>query len=101
MVILPIFILIGVFVLQISFILGARSYVNHQLYQALICIAQQETPRVCQTQLIRRSQKFLAWGKLKNIQLQQKGEKWIGTLILNIHPWNLHLKQKFHFKEDS
>ena len=100
LVILSIYTMVWISVFQISFLVGARAYVRHQLYQALICIAQNETPKLCRKTLIQQSQKFLAWGELKNIQLKGEKNQWIGTLTLSIHPWDIDLRQKLHFKKD-
>ena len=87
-------------ILQLSFIFGARSYVNHQLYQALICMAHAEPLRRCKKELIKESEKFLVWGKIKNIRITGGKTKWKGKLILEIYPWKIKIKQNINLRRD-
>ncbi len=100
LVILSIYITMFTSIFQIVFIAAAKSYVNHQLYHALICMAQDEPTHQCQKKLIQKSKKILAWGELKNIQLKRREQEWTGTLTLSIYPWNLKLGQELQLKED-
>ena len=88
-------------IFQFSFILGARSYLNHQLHRTLICMAHAKTLRKCKKQLIKESSRFLVWGKIKNIQIKGGEEKWRGKLTLKVHPWSIQIKQKINLEKAS
>lgn len=58
-----------------------KIWVDHHLYQSLICVAKREEIQNCKKILIQRVKHFLWLGKLKKIQLKGKGNQWKGIVI--------------------
>ena len=58
-----------------------KIWVEHHLYQSLICVARREGIQNCKNVLIQRVQNFLWLGKLKKIQLKGGGNQWNGRVI--------------------
>ena len=73
-------------------------WMDHQLYQSLICIARGKTKLSCETQMKKKIKSFLWTGKLKNIQLYQGKNKWKGSFIWETGFWRIKLKKQINLK---
>ena len=55
-----------------------KIWVDHHLYQALICAAKRQPIHICKENLIQQSKKLYFLGKIQSIQLKGGGNKWTG-----------------------
>ena len=56
-------------------------WMDHQLYQSLICLAKGENKSHCKNKMDQKIKSFLWVGELKNIKLDNKNGKWSGAFI--------------------
>ena len=54
-------------------------WMDHQLYQSLICLAKGERKSHCEKKMNQKIKSFLWTGKLKNINLYKKKAEWGGS----------------------
>ena len=78
-------------------------WTDHQLYQALICLAEGQTTQKCKNNLIRKTKTFLWLGRLTNIQLHKilNKEQWRGTLTWKSIYWRLDFKKQIHLAKEA
>ena len=70
-----------------------KIWMDHQLYQSLICLAQGENKTHCKQKMKKKIKIFLWTGKLKNIQLHKKTQQWKGTFTWETHFWKIPFQQ--------
>ena len=74
-------------------------WMDHQLYQALICLAKGKTKLTCETQMKKKIKSFLWSGQLKNVQFHQPGEKkWKGEFIWKTGFWRIKFIKQINLK---
>ncbi len=76
-------------------------WVDHQLYQFLICLSQRVNQLKCQRKLKKGIRSFLWMGdKIKTLKFNGKENKWSGYLVIE----NIYIrgvwKKKVHFNGD-
>lgn len=76
-------------------------WMDHQLYQALICIAKGKQKFNCQNKMQKNIKSFLHIGKLKNINLSKKNEEINGIFTWKTPLWNIKFQKKFNLKTES
>lgn len=73
-------------------------WMDHQLYQALICLAKGKTKANCETQMKKKIKSFLWFGKLQNIQFHAREKKWTASLIWKTVFWQIKFKKQINLK---
>ena len=71
-------------------------WMDHQLYQSLICLARGKTKLSCETQMKKKIKSFLWTGKLENIQLHSGDKKWKGSFIWKAGFWQIKFKKQIN-----
>ena len=59
-----------------------RIWVDHHLYQALLCSAARQPLSHCREVLVKKIKTFLWLGKIKKISIKGGGNQWKGKVIL-------------------
>ena len=88
------FIFIGVWILT------ANQYLEHSLHSALICAAEGRPRPLCEQRLFEKSRFVLAKGKIKKLRLRERGSRFSGVLVWEVHPWEFSLKRDFEIPKD-
>ncbi|MDE0519011.1 MAG: hypothetical protein OXH36_05610, partial [Bdellovibrionales bacterium] len=68
-------------------------WMDHQLYQSLICLAKGEKQRNCKNQMREKIKIFLWMGKLKNIHFYKEEKKWKGMFTWQAAFWKVSFKK--------
>ncbi len=73
-------------------------WTDHQLYQALICLAEGQPMKKCKNTLIRKTKTFLWLGRLTDIQLDKVFNKnqWKGRMTWKSLYWRLDFKKQIN-----
>ena len=66
-------------------------WMDHHLYQALICLAKEG--HNCKDNMTQKIKSFLDIGQLKNIQFKITENKWSGSFIWETSFWTIPLKK--------
>ncbi len=76
-------------------------WMDHHLYQSLVCLAKGKNKADCENQMERKIKKFLWAGKLKDIQFHKKGEKqWKGSFTWSAPFWRVRLTETLNLKKE-
>ena len=88
-------VVIACFVLCIGLFHGytQQLWIDHQLYQSLICLAKGESQSRCAKTMKQKIKAFLWIGKLKNIKLYKQEEKWSGSFTWETPWWKIPFKK--------
>ena len=68
-------------------------YMDHQLYQSLICLAEGKPKTDCEKTLQQKVKSFFWTGKLKNIKFKKGEEKWSGQFTWETGFWTIPFQQ--------
>ena len=73
-------------------------WTDHQLYQALICLAEGQPTKECENKLIRKTKTFLWLGRLTDIQLSKvlNKKQWKGRITWKSLYWRLDFKKQIN-----
>ncbi len=74
-------------------------WMDHQLYQSLVCLAKGQTKPHCENQMEKKIETFLWTGRLQNIQFYKKENEWKGSFIWNTKFWRIQFRQKLQLKK--
>lgn len=99
LVLLPLVGLCFIFCLLFFHVHAQHLWMDHQLYQSLICLAKGQPKRHCENQMEKKIANFLWTGKLQNIQLYKKQNEWKGSFIWNTRFWKIQFRQRLHLKK--
>ena len=85
------------FILSLLFfhVHAQQLWIDHQLYQSLICLAKGKTKINCKNQMEKKIKTFLWIGKLKNIQLYKGENEWRGLFTWETGFWQIQFRKKF------
>ena len=73
-------------------------WMDHQLYQALICLSKGKTKPKCENQMNKKIKAFLWTGKLNNIQFKKKEREWTGFFTWETGFWRIRFRKKLNLK---
>ena len=74
-------------------ILSARLWLNHGLYQHLMCHAKGRPKAFCEKKLIIKTEKLTSLGKIQNLKALQEGDKvWRGSLTWRMAGFHIPVK---------
>jgi len=73
-------------------------WMDHQLYQSLICMAKQQPKKYCINKMQKNIKSFLWTGHLKSIRYHKKPNEWHGFFTWENQFWTLHFKKKINLK---
>ena len=76
-------------------------WMDHQLYQSLICLAKGKAKRNCENQMQKKIKTFLWMGELKNIQFYKKENEWKGVFTWETGFWQIPFEKTLQFKEGA
>ena len=66
-------------------------WMDHQLYQALICLAKEK--KDCKENMTKKIKSFLWVGRLNNIQFKAAENKWSGAFTWQTSLWKIPFKK--------
>lgn len=70
-------------------------WIEHQLYQAILCIAQQKERRVCESHLINNINKLGHLGEVSSFHIDSKK----GRLLWRFYKYNFLIKQNLNLSQ--
>ena len=75
--------------IQIIFILFwifvSRMWIEHQLYQGILCVARQQKPSVCKLMVLQKIYTLNPVGRVKEIRIRQIHTEWKGYVRWRIY----------------
>ncbi len=71
-------------------------WMDHQLYQSLICLAKGKKQINCKTRMETKIKTFLWMGKLKDIQFYKGKKEYRGFFIWETGFWRIRFAKKIH-----
>ena len=74
-------------------------WMDHQLYQSLICLAKGENKQHCKKIMIQKTKAFLWIGKIQNLKLYKKEEQWKGTLTWETPFWKIPFQKTLNLNQ--
>ena len=91
------------FVLCLLFFHAHTQYLwmDHQLYQGLICLAKGNTHTLCKNQMEQKIKSFLWTGRLKHVRFQQWENKWTGNFTWKTGFWKIRFKKTLNLNKRS
>ena len=81
--------------LLLLWILTGRLYLDHQLYQLLVCRAKGQTENICSARFLKESRKFVLKGKITDIKISRQRRLYKGSLIWNVTNLKIPVRQTF------
>ena len=75
--------------LMLFWLLAGHLWMDHQLYQHLVCRAQGQMEALCTEKLLKESKRFIFTGAVKNIKIRRQNNSWKGSLDWNIRGFSI------------
>ncbi len=82
MISLPLLFTCTVFCLLVFHTYTQKLWADHVLYQALICMAQNQKALICKNQAKKKLKNFLWQAKIKTLKFKTQKNKWKGYLVI-------------------
>ena len=74
-------------------------WMDHQLYQSLVCMAKGHTSYTCEKKMKKKIKSFLWAGRLEETKLYKKANKWQGTFVWRTQFWRIPFRKTFELKK--
>ena len=74
-------------------------WMDHQLYQSLICLAQGKTEKSCENRMKEKIKAFLWMGKLKKVHFYKRENEWKGVFTWETGFWQIPFEKTLRFKK--
>jgi hypothetical protein len=71
-------------------------WMDHQLYQSLICLSKGETRQHCKRKMEKKIKSFLWMGRLNNIQFKKGGNVWAGSFNWEGGFWKIRFRKRIN-----
>lgn len=74
-------------------------WLEHQLYQGMICTAQGKSIHFCERKALKEIQKLKSGGKVHSLKIRGFENKWKGELLWQFYKKNFFIKQNLLLKK--
>ena len=101
LVLLPLIYSCFILCLLFFFMYAQHLWMDHQLYQSLLCMAKGKTKPYCESQMKRKIASFLWIGELNNIQFHKRKNGWRGLFIWETEFWRIQFSKQFIMRKES
>ena len=81
-------------ILLVFWLTAGSLWVDHQLYQKLICLAEGRPQTICRERLIKNIQKFNPAGIITHLQIKKEKNRWEGKIKWTIYGVSRHSRQQ-------
>ena len=81
--------------LLLLWILTGRLWLDHQLYQNLLCRAKGQAENICSERFLRESRKLVLKGQITDIKISRQRRLYKGSLVWNIKNLKIPVRQTF------
>ena len=81
--------------LILLWILTGRLWLDHQLYQNLVCRAKGQTEKICSARFLEESRKLVLKGRITDIKISRQRRLYKGSLIWKIKNLKIPVRQTF------
>ena len=96
---LPVFFLLF-FTFQFVFLTAGKIYLDHQLYEALLCLSKGGLKAVCERTLRKNSRVFLLAGNKLSIWMKGNARGGKAGALWEVKPWKIQFKKDIRIPED-
>ena len=96
---LPVFFLLF-FSFQFIFVMAGKIYLDHQLYEALLCVSKGVSKETCEWNLRKKSRTFLSAGSKLSVWLDGSTRGGRASALWEVKPWKIQFKKTILIPED-
>lgn len=95
------FTLIGVvyFSCVYIWIVSSILWMEHQVYQGIVCVAQQREIKQCKDTAIKYIKRFTSLGEINSLTIKKRYNHWEGYILWNFYNKNFFIRQSFYLSE--
>ena len=81
------------FILAVFWIFISSLWMEHQLYQGVLCVAQQKETTLCKQKALQKIKQLSSLGKIQDLTIKQAQNKYKGEMLWNFYKQNFVIKQ--------
>lgn len=92
----PVLIILFQFILLVFWIGVNVLWMEHQLYQGILCVAQKKDIQLCKMKVTQQIKRFNTVENIQSVKINHFNNEWKGEIIWNIYKKKFFIQQNLH-----